>query len=186
MAAQVQHAKTVRRPLEEPSSNANFASSPETTTAIIFADDYHDKPGFTPELAQVGTLPIILRAILQAQGINATRIIVALSGLARNVIRRELLRTGRLPERVEWFEIGEHGQLPQLVRQVAADSARIVLVSACAAYHPCLFEMIRDSAGRGGVTALTTDGQFVGIAALSHGAALEIASKCPPFVETPR
>ncbi len=84
-------------PLEEGSSNANYASPPETTTALIFADDYHDKPGFTPELAQVGTLPIILRAILQVQGINPTRIIVALSGLARNVIRRELLRTGRLP-----------------------------------------------------------------------------------------
>jgi phosphatidylglycerophosphate synthase len=172
-------------PLEEPSSNANYASSPETTTAVIFADDYHDTPGFTPELAQVGTLPIILRAILQAQGINPTRIIVALNGLATNTIRRELLRTGRLPERVEWFEIGEHGQLPQLVRHVAADSARIVLVSACTAYHPCLFEMIRDWDGGDGVTALTTHGQFVGIAALSRPAALEIASKCPAFVETP-
>jgi phosphatidylglycerophosphate synthase len=172
-------------PLEELSSDTSCASSPETMTAIIFADDYHDTPGFTPELAHIGTLPIILRAILQAQVINATRIIVALSGLTRNVIWRQLLRTRRLPEGVEWFEIGEHGQLPQLVRHVAANSARIVLVSACAAYHPCLFEMIRDCDGLGEVTALTTHGQFVGIAALSHRAALEIASKCPAFVETP-
>jgi phosphatidylglycerophosphate synthase len=172
-------------PLREPGSNASLASSPETTTAIIFADDYYDTPAFTPEIAHVGTLPIILRAILQAEGMNATRIIVALSGLARNVIRRELLRTGRMPERVEWVEIGEHGQLPQLVRHVAADSSRIVLVSACAAYHPGLFDLVRDWDGRGDVLALTTHGQFVGIAALSHGAALAIASKCPPFVETP-
>jgi uncharacterized protein (TIRG00374 family) len=172
-------------PLEELDPNASCESSPETTTAIIFADDYLDTPDFTPELAQVGTLPIILRAILQAQGIHPTRIIVALSGLARNVIRRELRRTGRLPEIVEWFDIGENGQLPQLVSEVAGDSARTVLVSACAAYHPCLFEMIRDWEGRGEVIALTTQGQFVGIAALSRRAVVEIASKCPPFVETP-
>jgi phosphatidylglycerophosphate synthase len=86
---------------------------------------------------------------------------------------------------VEWLEIGERGQLAQLVGQVAADSDRTLLVSACAAYHPCLFEMIRDWDGRGEVMALTTDGQFVGIAALSRGAALEIAEDCPASVETP-
>jgi phosphatidylglycerophosphate synthase len=172
-------------PVEEPRSNASCESSRQTTTAIIFADDYHDTRGFTPELAHVGTLPIILRAILQAQGVNASRIIVASSGLARIVMRRELLRTGRLPESVEWLEIGERGQLAQLVGQVAADSNRTLLVSACAAYHPCLFEMIRDWDGRGEVMALTTDGQFVGIAALSRGAALEIAEDCPASVETP-
>jgi len=172
-------------PVEEPRSNASCESSRQTTTAIIFADDYHDTRGFTPELAHVGTLPIILRAILQAQGINASRIIVASSGLARIVIRRELLRTGRLPESVEWLEMGERGQLAQLVGQVAADSDRILLVSACAAYHPCLFEMIRDWDGRGEAMALTTHSQFVGIAALSRRAALEIARKCPACVETP-
>ncbi len=172
-------------PVEEPRSKASSESSPETTSAIIFADDYHDARGFTPELAHVGTLPIILRAIIQAQSINARRIIVASSGLARIVIRRELLRTGRLPESVEWFEIGERGQLPELVRQVAADSDRTFLVSACAAYHPCLFEMIRDWDGRGAALVLATNSQFVGIAALSRGAALEIARDCPASVETP-
>jgi uncharacterized protein (TIRG00374 family) len=171
--------------LEEPGSNSSSESSPATTNAIIFADDYHDARGFTPELAHVGTLPIILRAILQAQSVNVSRIIVAASGLAGIVIRRELLRTGRLPERVEWFEIGEPGQLPQLVGQVAADSDRTLLVSASAAYHPCLFEMIRDWDGRSEAMALTTNGQFVGIAALSRQAALEIARKCPGCVETP-
>jgi phosphatidylglycerophosphate synthase len=172
-------------PLEEPRSNASCESSAETTTAIIFADDYHDARGFTPELAHVGTLPIILRAILQAQSINASRIIVASSGLARIVIRRELLRTGRLPEKVEWFEMGERGQLLQLVAQVAADSNRTLLVSACAAYHPCLFEMIRDWDGRGEAMALTTHGQFVGIAVLSRRGALDIVEDCPASVETP-
>src|SRR5271157_2733571 len=172
-------------PFEEPRSHASCEASPETTTAIILADGYDDTGGFTPELAHVGTLPIILRAILQAQGVNASRIIVASSGLARIVIRRELLRTGRLPERVEWFEIGERGQLPQLVGQVAADSDRTLLVSACTAYHPCLFEMIRDWDGRGEAMALTTHGQFVGITSFSRRAALQIARKCPACVETP-
>ncbi len=172
-------------PLEEPRSNASCESSPETTTAIILADGYPDTRGFTPELAHVGTLPIILRAVLQAQGVNASRIIVASSKLAGIAIRRELLRTGRLPEKVEWFEIGARGQLPQLVGQVAADSDRTLLVSACAAYHPCVFQMIRDWDGRGEAMVLTTHGQFVGIVALSRWAALEVARKCPGCVETP-
>ena len=72
-------------------------------------------------LAHVGTLPIVLRAILQAQSANVNRIIVAANRMAGNVIRRELLRTRRLPETVEWFEMdGGYRSLPRLIAEVAA------------------------------------------------------------------
>ena len=171
-------------PLEESHSKSTSESFPEMT-AIIFADDCHDTRGFTPPLAHVGTLPIILRAILQAQSVNASRIIVVSSGLAGSVIRRDLARTGRLPKILEWFEIGGiPGGLPQLLGQVAADSDRILLVSARAAYHPSLFETIRQWDGSGEALALTTGGQLLSIAALSHQGALDIARDCPSCVET--
>jgi uncharacterized protein (TIRG00374 family) len=172
-------------PLPESRSKSTCESSSDMTSVVIFADGYHDTRGFTPELSHVGTLPIILRAILQAQSVNASRIIVASSGLAGRVIRRDLSRTGRLPETVEWFEIGlTPGALPQLLGQVAADSNRILLVSGCAAYHPSLFETIRQWDGQGEAAALTTGSQFVGIAALSRQGALDIARDCPINVGT--
>jgi uncharacterized protein (TIRG00374 family) len=172
--------------LEESRSKSTCESSSETTSAVIFADSYHDTRGFTPELSQVGTLPIIVRAILQAQSVNASRIIVVSSGLTGRVIRRELLRTRRLPNKVEWFELGDsRGSLAGLLDRVAADSDRTLLVSGCAAYHPSLLEMVRQWDCQDEAMALTTGSQFVGIAALSRQGALDIALDCPLYVETP-
>lgn len=159
--------------------------SPKTNAAIIFIDDRHDLRGFTPELAHVGTLPIVLRAILQAQSLNVSRMIVAANPAAGNVIRRELLRTGRLPETVEWIEMGgADGSLPQLVGQIAASSDRIFLLPGNIACHPCLYQMIREWDGQAEAVALTTGGQLPGICTLSRQGAIDIARECPADVET--
>ena len=173
-------------PLRESISKSNRQSSPATTTAIIFADYCRETQGFTPELAHVGTLPIILRAILQAQCVDASQIIVVSSGLAGSVISRDLARTGRLPKIVKWFEIGDTpGSLARLIGQVAAGSDRLLLVSGCNAYHPSLFDTIRQWNSRGEAMALASGSEFVGIAALSRQGALDIAVDCPLYVETP-
>ena len=160
--------------------------SPKTTAAIIFIDDYHDARGFTPELAYVGTLPIVLRAILQARSANVNRIIVAANRMAGNVIRRELLRTRRLPETVEWFEMdGGYRSLPRLIAEVAGDTDRIFLLLGNTTFHSCLYQVINEWDGQGEALALTTGGQLLGITALSHQGALDIARDCPSYVETP-
>ena len=160
--------------------------STRTTAAIIFIEDYHDARGFTPELANVGTLPIVLRAILQAQSANVNRIIVAANRMAGNVIRRELRRTRRLPETVEWFEMdGGYRSLPRLIADVAASSDRIFLMLGGMTCHPRLYQVINEWNGQGEALALTTGGQLLGIAALSHQGALDIARDCPSCVETP-
>jgi phosphatidylglycerophosphate synthase len=159
--------------------------SPKTTAAIIFTGDYHDARGFTPELAHVGTLPIALRAILQAQSANVNRIIVAANRMAGNVIRRELLRTRRLPETVEWFEMDRgHRSLPRLIAEVAANTDRIFLLLGGTTYHPCLYQVINEWNGQGEALALTTGGQLLGVGGLSRQGAIEIAKDCPADVET--
>lgn len=178
------HQKPV--PTDERRPKVNFDSSPKTNSAIIFVDGYQDARGFTAELAHVGTLPIILRAILQAQGVNASRIIVAGNRLALNAIRRELLRTKRLPESVEWLESGgANGWLPRLFGQLAVDSDLIFVLLGSTVCHPCLYHTIAEWDGQGEAVALTTDGQFVGVCALSRQGALEVAKGCPAYVETP-
>lgn len=171
--------------LGESQSEAHCESSAKTNAAIIFVDDY-DAREFTPELARVGALPIILRSILQAQSINAERIVVAASRFIGNVIRRELLRTNRLSETVEWFEIGGADlSLPRLLGEVAANSDHIFVLSGNTACHSCLYQMIDEWDGQGDAMALTTEGQFVGLGALSRQTAVEIARDCPASVETP-
>jgi uncharacterized protein (TIRG00374 family) len=177
--------QTEKVPVSETAHPAHCESCAKTTAAIIFADAY-DARGFSPEIAHVGTLPVILRAILQAQSVGAMRIIVVANRTAGNVIRRELLRTGRLPKTVEWFEMGDARQsLPLLIGQVAANTDRIMLVLGDTACHPRLYQMISEWDGRDAAITLTTAGQFVGVGALSREVALEIARECPDYVETP-
>ena len=153
--------------------------SPERTAAIILVDEFRDARGFTPELARVGALPVILRAILVAKSLRANPIVVAASRAAVRVIRRELLRTGRLPKDVQWFELdAEHAPLPLLLGQLAAQSERILLLAGNTAAHPCLYELVREWDGRGNAVTLTTGAQFVGISALSSQAAFDIARSC--------
>lgn len=176
---------TEKAPVSKTPSPVRSESCAKGTAAIIFADAY-DARGFSPELSHVGTLPVILRAILQAQSVGATRIIVAANRTAGNVIRRELLRTGRLPKTVEWFEMGgAHQSLSQLIGEVAAETDRILVLLGDTACHPRLYQMMVEWDGRGEAITLTTGGQFVGVGALSREAALEIARECPECVETP-
>jgi uncharacterized protein (TIRG00374 family) len=169
----------------ESRSETPCESSSKTTAAIIVVDDYQDTRGFTPELSRVGSLPIMLRVILQAQSINAKRIMVAANGMSGNIIRRELLRTGRLPEIVEWFEIDAHRSLARLIGEVAVSSDRILLLAGNTACHPCLYHMIGEWNGQSESVSLTTKGQFVGISAVSRQGALEVVRECPQCVETP-
>jgi len=153
--------------------------SPERTAAIILVDELRDALGFTPELARVGTLPVILRAMLVAKSLRTNPIVVAASRAAVRVIRRELLRTGRLPKDVQWFELdAKHAALPLLLGQLAAQSERILLLAGNTAAHPGLYELVREWDGRGDAVTLTTGAQFVGISAISSQAAFDIARSC--------
>jgi phosphatidylglycerophosphate synthase len=155
----------------------------ERTAAIILVDEFRDARGFTPELARVGALPVILRAILVAKSLRANPIVVAASRAAVRVIRRELLRTGRLPKDVQWFELdAEHAALPLLLGQLAAQSERILLLAGNTAAHPCLYELVREWDGRGNAVTLTTGAQFVGISAVSSQAAFDIARSCEEHI----
>jgi phosphatidylglycerophosphate synthase len=172
-------------PLKETPSDPHSEAVTKTITAIVSIDDYRNGRGFTPELARVGTLPIVLRTILQAQSVDAKRIVVTGNRLALTVIRRELLRTSRLPKTVEWLETTNvNGWLPRLFGQLAADSDLILFASGSTVCHPWLFQAVSEWNGQSDAVALTTDGQFVGIGALSRQGALEIARDCPAHVQT--
>ena len=159
--------------------------SPEQTAAVILIDEFRTARGFTPELARVGALPLILRAILMAKSLGANPVVVVASQSAHRVIRRELLRTRRLPEDVQWFDFeDERPALPRLLGQLAAQSGRILLLSGNTAAHPSLYELVREWDGRGDAVTLATGAQFVGISALSRQAAFDIARSCKESIRS--
>lgn len=152
---------------------------PGCTAAIILVDEFRDAVGFTPELARVGAVPVILRTILAAKSLPANPIVVAASRDLIHVIRRELSRGGRLPKDLHWFEFdSEHAGLALLLGQLATHAERILLLTGNTAAHPCLYELMTEWDGRSDAIALTTGAQFVGISALSRQAAFDIARRC--------
>ncbi len=67
--------------------------------AIILANDMPWSPWFEPALARVGTLPVLLRAILGVQATNPQRIIVVFNQVTGPQIRQELLNDATSPRR---------------------------------------------------------------------------------------
>ena len=53
------------------------------TTVFVLANSYQRAGEFVPELARVGTLPVMLRSIIIAEQAHADRIVVCCDSLAR-------------------------------------------------------------------------------------------------------
>ena len=140
--------------------------------AVILA---HELPAATL-LAQVGALPILLRAILGAQKAGAARIVVVVDPAATLRVQEELRRTRRLPENLEWRE-ALAGQITAVLRDLAGEEL-VVLIQADRTYHPSLHRRAAEWNGSS-VLTLTSEGQPVGIYAASGSQALDVFTRCP-------
>ncbi len=155
--------------------NHNPAAS-LSRVAIILAG----QPGSDPDLpnsvlAEVGALPLLLRAILSAQKAVADRIIVAIDSVTGPAIRRRLASTGRLPDSVEWLELLPENGISIAVQRAAANAERVVLIMGDRSYHPSLYRSANEWNGAGALE-LVSDGVLVGLTALSRDLALDLVS----------
>jgi hypothetical protein len=110
--------------------------------AIIMASNLAGPLKSEPELACVGTLPVLLRAILGVQSTRPARIIVVSNTISGPRIRRELLSTHRLAGQVEWINVAPGTTLSSIVLQVAAVGDRLVVVSGDRIYNPSLHQIV--------------------------------------------
>ena len=182
----IENKDTTLMPDDSPASPELKTLREETNrpTVVVLLENCRANEGFVPALARVGTLPVLLRNILTVQSLQANRIVVCLKSAFVEDIRRELDRTGRLPESVEWYGTGEGTNFPALLRDVAATSNQIVLLVGNRSYQPNLLHNAMDWRGISGALAFSTAPQFVGIYALSQPAALVLASKCDTSADT--
>ena len=162
----------------QPASGTPAGNEPahRSHIAVILANGSGGGGYSATSLPQVGALPVLLRAILGARKAGAARIVVVTDPATGPSARRELLRTGRLPETVEWIEPGEERSLPSLMARLLDEKAtHLVLVDGDCTFHPSLQQRAGEWNGEGAL-ALVTDGQLVGIYALSASVALDLAA----------
>jgi phosphatidylglycerophosphate synthase len=159
---------------------------PTGQVAIILANSLPWSRWFEPTLARVGTLPVLLRAILGVKATNVQRIIVVHDGVMGSQIRQDLVNTGRLPAAVEWMEVAVSTTLSRIVRMATVHSggARVLLVAGDRAYQPALHRLVSEWDGQCSALALATGSEPVGLFGLSHEAALRLCEDSEPDVVT--
>ena len=148
--------------------------------AIILANNARGYTQFGAPLPYVGALPVLLRAILSARKAGASRIIVAINRVSAPWIERELLGTGRVPDGVEWIELGpgEAAISSLLSRLSDMERRRLVIIDGETVYHPSLYRLLAEWNGHDGVLEVTDGEQPVGLYALSP----EVTADCPKRV----
>jgi len=153
------------------------ASQHPSHLAVLLANN----PGFGSPLPQVGSVPILLRSILGAAKAGADRIVIVIDRVKGLPVRRELLKTGRVPNHVEWCVVtfGEDS-LPSLIGQLASEiDGHLVLIAGDRVYHPSLHKRVAEWDGTGDALTFMTDCETVGICSLSRRASSDLARRYP-------
>jgi phosphatidylglycerophosphate synthase len=161
-------------------STVESASTEGSHVAVILAN--HLEPcGCGSSMPEVGALPIALRSILGAKKAGAARIVVVVHRANGSRIRQELLQTGRLPDNLEWWELGSRSssfrfRLEQLASEV---EGHLVLIAADSIYHPSLHRQAGEWDREDSALVFMTGGEPVGILSLTREVSLALARSCP-------
>ena len=128
-------------------------------------------------LAEVGALPLVLRAILSAKSAGADRIIVTVDPVHSSAIRHKLDETGRLPSSLEWVQVpSDAGAISTVLSQVAADAQSVVLIAGDRSYHPSLYKTASEWYVDGSALELVSTGKLVVLTMLSHEFVLDVVA----------
>jgi len=145
--------------------------------AVVLANG----PAFGSPLPQVGSLPILLRSILGAAKAGASRIVVVIDRVKGLPVRQELLKTGRVPNHVEWCGVTSwEDSVPSLIGQLASETdGHLVLIAGDRVYHPSLHKRAAEWDGGADTLTLVTGSNVVGMCSLSREASVDLAIHNP-------
>jgi phosphatidylglycerophosphate synthase/choline kinase len=139
------------------------------TVAILLTERTVGNAQLGAGLARVGSLPILLRNILAARKLGASRILVVVDPILRRRVQSELSSFGRLPESVQWIEARADRTFSRQLRIVAAQACdeRVIILDGKTSYHFSLLQKAKESNAEGIDVVLDSDGEDIGIYALS-------------------
>jgi len=158
---------------EETRQNGEQSPSLSKVAVILASQSMTETDLSNSILAQVGALPLVLRAILSAKSAGAARIMVAIDPVNGPAIRRRLASTRRLPDSVEWLEVLPERAISIAVQRAAANAERVVLIMGDRSYHPSLYRTANEWDGDGALE-LVSGGALVGLTALSRDLGLDL------------
>ena len=159
--------------MSQESTNASHGARSLMKVAVILANQTSDLSHSA--LAEVGALPLALRAVLSARSAGADRILVVVDPANGAELRKALIRTGRLPDSVEWLQTSADSVITTAVRLVAADAERVLLVRGDRSFHPSLYRGAMESAC-GDALEFESDDGSIGLTLLSRQLALDLGS----------
>jgi uncharacterized protein (TIRG00374 family) len=143
---------------------------------------------FGAGLARVGSLPILLRNILQARNLSPSRVMVVVDPVFRRSAEQELRSTGRLPEPVEWIEAKAEVSIMRRLQFIAAQagSERLVIIDGTTTYHPSLLQKAKEWNGENASSVLSSGGKPAGIYAFAVEAICDSTKSYPVQTRTLR
>ena len=170
------------RSVNQPESPATCVDTSELSrndapAVIILVETGKDSGAFIPALVRVGSLPVLLRAVLSAQMLRPTRIVISAPSSVACVVKDELRRTGRLPQSVEWHERAPGTGLSSVMRELVATADRIVLLSGTNTYKPALLQAVSERKAESEALVFRTGTELAGIYLLSQAAALQLTNE---------
>ena len=168
--------KLSKTPAPAAAGNSAVHKPSNSPTVIVVVDSKEGTGGFRPALATVGSLPVSLRAILTVEKMEPSRVIISIPSNAAAIVKGALLRTGRLPQGIEWHERGSGTDLCSLVSDVAETSDRVVLVSGSTIYSPTLVSAACNALPTREALVFKSGTRPAGLAVLSKTAALHFLS----------
>jgi len=138
---------------------------------VVVANDPGDS---SRGLKRVGTLPVVLRAILSLRKSAAGRIFVLVDQTHGSEIRRVLMKTGRVPKSVEWVTTPTGTPLSHSLQDILKQTTahRLVIVSGARTYHPSVVRRAVEWQRHAGNLVLNTEDEPVGIYSLSSAVLL--------------
>ena len=139
------------------------------TVAILLNERTPGNAQLGTGLARVGSLPVLLRNILAAGKLGASRILIVVDPILSRQLQSELSSTGRLPESVQWIEASADLSFSQRLRIVAAHACdeHVIIVDGRTSYHFSLLQKAKESNADGIDVVLDSAGKDVGVYALT-------------------
>jgi hypothetical protein len=160
---------------EETDHPLGVALERDFTVAILLTERIAGNAQLGAGLARVGSLPVLLRSILAARKLGASRVLVVVDPILRRRVQSEVSSIGRLPESVQWIEVRADVPLSQRLRIVAAHACdeRVIILDGKTSYHFSLLQKAKESNADGIDMVLESGGKDVGICALTAATILD-------------
>ena len=165
----------VESPEVEPLTSSELSGG-DGPAVLILVEPGQEGSESHPALSRVGGLPVLLRAVLTAEMMRPSRIVVALPISAAPAVLEELHNNARWPTSVEWRRSQSGQQLLELLRDVASSSEKgVVLFSGSAIYKPDLVRVAAQGAEDGEAILFRTGTRPAGLCWISRSEALRLS-----------